>query len=323
MDHPKVAIIGPGAIGLLLAARIRSAGVAVTLVDRNPARAARIRERGIRVEEPDGRVTDARVDVVVGAPAGRTFDIAFVAVKSFDTEGAAAIARRLLAGAGILVSLQNGVAHLPALGSAWRPERTVVGSTTQGATLLDAGSIRYAGGGETVVGTLSGARDAPGAVAALLTRAGLPARVDGEIRRILWEKLVANCAINPVAAILRIPNGALLRDRAAQRVMARALAEARRVARQRGIQVRTGLAKVLEICAATRDNRCSLFQDLERGSRCEIDVLNGFIAAEAARMGVPAPVHRALAWLVRAIEAVRGGGGTHGGDAGEDPRAAH
>ena len=228
-------------------------------------------------------------------------DVALVCVKSPGTRWAADAAALLLANDGVAVTLQNGLGHLEVLAERLGPDRAAQGATSEGAR-REAGRVVRAGRGATVLaphpaGTSSRARLE--ALAAVLERAGFPTRVVDDARDVVWRKLAVNAAINPLTALLRITNGALLEHPAA--ATADALArEIAAVARAEGIPFWDGEAVRgwREVAEATRANRSSMLQDVERGTPTEIDAICGAAAREGERLGVATPLCAAMTTLL-------------------------
>lgn len=289
MERFPLAILGPGALGLHFAARLGGI-VPVALIARDAAGAARL-NAGVEV---GGRRFHPNAFAAAEAPEA---DWVIVLVKAGDTAAAAATAERMHP-LGVL-SLQNGLTGelLRAHCAAPRVEQ---GITTEGAYRErgdGADRIYPSGAGETLV--------PPGfeAVAELLARAGLRARVEPDIAAARLAKLLVNVAINPLAALFRVPNGALLEP--PHRVLLDTLVrEALPVLRAHGLELdeAAALARVHAVARATAANRASMLQDLLAGRRTEIDAITGALLRMAARTGSELPTHRAVQVLVRALE---------------------
>ena len=113
-----------------------------------------------------------------------------------------------------------------------------------------------------------------------------------------------NVVINPLAAIFRVPNGAVLE--LPQRPLFDALlAEAWPVLRAEGLALDEDAARerVIAVARATGANRASMLQDVLAGRRTEIEAITGSLLAMAGRQGVELPTHRAVSALVGVIEA--------------------
>lgn len=289
MEKKQVQVFGAGSLGTLLGALLARAGVGVHLVGRD--RVVRAFEDGVKVEGTESFVARPSLST-----EPRPAEVTLVTVKSYDTHDAADALRGT---SGVVVSLQNGMGNEEVLDDVL--DTTVLGGTaTYGANLRD-GSVEYTGEGEVVVGDYEGgASRAAERVAETL--APLNARYTDEMDAALWEKLVVNCAVNPVTALTRLRNGEAA-ERAPE-VMRAAAEETAEVARASGVQIEGAPERALEVARATAENESSTLQDVRAGRRTEVGALNGYVVDAADEAGVNVPTNRTLATLVRAIARV-------------------
>lgn len=301
----RIAIIGAGALGGVIGFYL--AGVTeVVLVDPWTEHVAAIAAHGLRCE--CAGVEAVRPVRAVSDPAlAGPVEAALVLVKSRQTPWAATVARTVLAGAGVAYTLQNGLGNHEILVEALGEERVGQGVTALGGTLLGPGRVRHAGMGPTVLAAAPDRQRAE-ALATLLARAGLPASVSDDVEALIWGKLVVNAGINALSALLRVPNGALAETPAACELLTVAVREAAAVAVARGVTLPypDPVAHVLAVARATAANRSSTLQDVLRGAPTEIAAINGAVAREGARLGVPTPTNALLVSLIAALEATAG-----------------
>ncbi len=302
----KLAIVGPGALGCLLAALLREAGEDVSLVDYRPDRVARLNRDGIQVHTLEGghRLVKAPIGL---APEVGACDATIIAVKAYQTATAAQALPVLMSAGGLALTLQNGLGNLEELARAAGPERLLAGVGLLGVTRTGEGRIVYAGQGAIFIGVPAGSRVSSTEVAALaeiLRHAGLPCQAREDIEAVLWEKLVINAGINPLTALLRVPNGALLELPPAWELAVAAATETQAVATAAGLTL-TGdpEARLRQVCTATAANRSSMLQDVLAGRPTEIEALNAQVAKLGQALGVPTPVNHFLTQLVRALGA--------------------
>ncbi len=274
------------------------AGHGLTLVGTWEAALRAIPRDGLRVEGWDGEFRAAADAVPLGTKLPPA-DVVIVLVKAYATASVAGAAARA-AEPGILATLQNGLGNREALESAALGRPVVIGTTAAGALLTAPGRVRA-----HLALTELGDDGAGGAhrLAEMLVSAGLPARVVDEIDRVLWTKLAVNCAVNPLTALHRVQNGALLDSPAWREKLGRAAREVQAVAAALGIEIPTDIVgHTEEIVRLTAGNRSSMLQDLERGVRTEVDAICGAVVREGRRLGVPTPVNEALWTKVLARE---------------------
>lgn len=297
-----ILVVGTGAMATLFAARLGRAGHAVTMLGSWPEALAALRADGARLVEDDGREQRFRITVCGDPRDCRGAKYALVLVKSWQTEQAARILAECLAEDGLALTLQNGLGNREILAASLGPQRVALGSTTTGATLLGPGLAKS--GGEGVVSIEAHPRISP--LQAALRRAGFQIEIVPDARVLIWSKLVVNSAINPLTAILRIPNGQLL-ERPAARQLLRALAEeTAAVAHAEQVSLATSdpVDMVEAVALRTATNHSSMFQDVQRGAPTEIDAICGAVTLTGRHHRVPTPMNQACWHLVQAMTQV-------------------
>jgi 2-dehydropantoate 2-reductase len=319
-DGP-VLVVGPGAVGSLVAARLAAAGTPVVVACRTADAQAALRRRGLAAVGEDGARVAAR-PAVVHRPAELEAAprMMVLATKCQAAEGALRTWLPSLAEDAPVVALQNGVLGdrlLPLAGG-----RLVECTVAFPATLEGPGTSRQTGPGHLILGPWPRPRPADDpaefkAVARVLADAA-PVRASANMLGVKWAKLLVNSCITTLGAVTGQELGALLRQPAAQRAFLRVVEEGHAAGKADGVRFeavagfRPGLfaarvpgRRALLALAARKHRRhkSSSLQGLERGQRTEVDHLNGHIAETAKRHGLEAPVNAALVELVHRIEA--------------------
>jgi 2-dehydropantoate 2-reductase len=119
----------------------------------------------------------------------------------------------------------------------------------------------------------------------------------------VWGKLLVNVGINALTALTGFKNGQLLDYPESVRLMEKLVIEASEVAERKGVHLEEDpIEKVRKAIEATKENRSSMGQDFDRRQKTEIDAINGAVAREAQRLGIPVPFNQAVTDLVKAIE---------------------
>lgn len=284
----------------LFAARLAAAGVQATLLGTWPEGLAALGTHGVRVVEADGseQAYPVRAAADPADCAGARY--ALVLVKSWQTERAARQLAECLSPDGLALTLQNGLGNREKLAQTLGAARVALGVTTTGATLVGPGRVRP--GGE---GTVSlGAHPRLEPLADMLRRAGFAVEIVPEADDLLWSKLVINAAINPLTALLRVPNGELLTRSSARILMAAAALEVATIAAACGqhLTYPDPVATAEAVARRTAVNHSSMLQDVLRGAPTENDAICGAIVAVGEQCGVPTPVNRTLWLLLKALE---------------------
>jgi 2-dehydropantoate 2-reductase len=337
--RPRIAVVGAGALGGYVGGSLAHAGHDVTLIDPWPAHIEAIRARGLELDgvtpEEQFVVRGAKTMHLteVQSLAKAPVDVAMVAVKSYDTAWATSLIRPYLAPDGYVVSLQNCLNEETIAGLVgWGRTVGVIASIIS-VDLHEAGRIRrtVARGGDqhTVfrVGEPHGRVTRRVEELAGWLRAIDSAKVTTNLWGERWSKLVLNGMGNGVTAATGLTTGECLRNGAIRRFQIRLAGEAIRVGQALGYQMEKvrgidperlalageGDAAALgEVEAALMPKeganpragiqRPSMAQDILKGRRTEIDAMNGFIAAQGAAAGVPAPSHARLTEIVTRVE---------------------
>ncbi len=295
----EILIVGTGALATLFAARLSASGTQVTMLGTWQEGLDALRGHGARQKMPDGsirefpvRVTDSPVKI----PPAR---YALVLVKSWQTERAALQLGDCLAGDGLVLTLQNGLGNSEILARTLGLNRVSIGVTTTGATLLEPGLARL--GGEGVL-SLENHPRLP-LLDSALRNAGFDVQVVENAESLVWGKLVINAAINPLTALLRVPNGELLHLPAARLLMAELAREAAAVAIAYGVHLPFDdpVAAAENVAYRTAANHSSMLQDVLRGAPTEVEAICGVIVCQGEEKGISVPANRTMLRLLEAL----------------------
>lgn len=302
----KVCILGAGALGCSIGAALADAGSEVWLVNRSQPHVQAINTEGLRVREGDIE-RRVRVKAATRADGIGPVDLVVVLVKSFDTETAMRAAPSLVGDHTVVMSLQNGLGHEEVLAALVGRERVMAGKTYVGGVMLGPGLIiGGTRGKQTFIGELDGRMsERAQRIAAEFNRAGLETRVSDNIVGTMWDKLLVNVATGALAAITRLTYGPLYGVPEIEATALAAVAEAMAVAQALGVRLslrEPREAWTLASAGLSHDFKTSMLQSLEKGSRTEIDFINGAVVREGERLGVPTPVNRTLVACVKGIE---------------------
>jgi 2-dehydropantoate 2-reductase len=293
----RIAIIGAGGVGGYFGARLAQAGEDVHFVARG-AQLAALRERGLTVRRDGGDFVVREVTATDDPASIGPVDAALVAVKLWDTEGAARATRPLLGPDTAVVSLQNGVRRDETLRAELGSAHVLGGVSYISAFIESPGVIRQVGAMQKIViGEYDGTRS-PRAVAlhAALERAGIDAVLIDAIARAIWEKFVFLATLAGVTSATRMPIGAIRANPATRALFRDALAEVVAIAHAEGVALADdfvdGRMAFADGLPATMTS--SMHGDLEHRRRLELEWLSGDVVARGKKLGVPTPVHRAL-----------------------------
>jgi len=319
----QVLCYGAGAVGSLIGGRLAlGAETEVTLLARR-AHVAAIRTRGLEIEAPHGTAVCKRVDSITTLDDLRSApDVVVLAVKAYQTAAALAELAAVLRGGVRVLTLQNGVGNEEQIAEAAGTKRTVSGAVTLSVSLPRAGVVRQnTAGGGIALAPLEAAQPVGDLVDAF-RRAGFPVAAYTDYRAMKWSKLLLNILANATAAVLDMTPAEIVREPRVFAIEREAFLEAVHVIRALGLRpvplpgypvpqlarVMAGPTALARLIVGRRLGRGrgekmpSLWEDLERGrDRSEVEVLNGAVAREGARLGVPTPVNARLTEVLCAL----------------------
>lgn len=297
--NSHVLIIGTGAMASLFAARIAASGSNVIMLGTWEKAIESINRVGVRLIDKDGADQSYTVQATNDARDCFGSRIAIVLVKSYQTRRAAGQLSTCLSKDGLVLTLQNGLGNDRLLADHLGDDRVVSGVTTLGATLVDPGVVRF--GGEGVISLGVHERIKP--IVDLLSQAEFDVETVDSTDSLVWGKLVINASINPLTALLKVPNGALLENPAARDLMGMVATEAAQVSSKKGIVLPFSdpAAMVESVARKTASNQSSMLKDVLRKSPTEIDAINGAVVKVGEAVQAPVDINRTLWLLVRSL----------------------
>lgn len=294
----KIGMIGPGAMGTFLAGVLGKKNE-VTLLGR--------RRLGIEKVEIVGETElISKVDFTTDAGEFSKTELVIVCTKAFDTEKAVREVTEHLPSRCNVLSLQNGLKNEEIISDHLGEEKTIGGITSHGVTYLDAGRVKHAGKGETLIGSYpkgKGEDREVKRVAEVFSEAGISTSLSDNITGHIWKKVIVNAGINPVTALLGVKNGFLLEDKNLLKMVEEVVEEATKVAQEYAELPVDDLSKeTKKVAKRTQDNKSSMLQDVENQRRTEIDQINGAVVEKGEKKGVPVHANRTLYWLVKGLQ---------------------
>jgi 2-dehydropantoate 2-reductase len=300
-----ILILGAGALGSLIGARLSQTTADVHLLTTDLKHIGSILDRGLLVEEMDGSVQRYIMPAYDDPRSIATkFDLIIVTVKTYDTVAAVNSIAHCCHSSTLFLTLQNGIGNWENISSLTGKESVLVGSTAQGATMIEPGMIRHGGNGQTSIGEFSGPpAGRVDSIVDLFCRARLDTRASTQMQKIIWEKLVVNIGINAITALTGTRNGRIAELQSARALSQNAVYEAVQIAQKKGFPISEEIFnRVMAVAAATANNRSSMGQDVDRKKRTEIDAINGAIVQFGKELQVATPVNQTLTQLIQTLQ---------------------
>jgi 2-dehydropantoate 2-reductase len=305
----KIAMLGSGGVGGYFGARLAAAGEAVTFIARGSHLAA-MRENGLKVKSGLGDVHIQPTDATDDTGAVGPVDTIVIAVKLWDTEQAGRAALAMIGPGTTVVSLQNGVECNDVLAPIVGGGRLIGGLAHIAATIAEPGVISHLGtmGRITIGERGGGSSDRVAALHDACAEAGIETAVSDDIDRAIWEKFVFLVGLSGTTALRRQPVGPIREDGDGRAFLLSVMEEAVAVGRAKGIGLKAGFAeeRLRFIDGLPYDMAASMYHDLMRENRLELDWLSGAVVRFGAELGIATPVNRVI---YAALKPYAGGGG--------------
>lgn len=317
-------VVGGGAIGGMLAGYLTLSGRPVLLVDGWAEHRDAIQRDGLRVDGARGdHLFHVDCEPMDKLPElAEKVEVAFIAVKSYDTEAALQAVGPLLGTDSVVASTQNGL-NEERMAELFGRDRVVGVVVELGGYLAGPGHVvetRPDGG--FVIGELDSGTSERCAQLKTLLEVCATTTISDNILGVLWSKLTWNCIMNPLTAVSGLGQGRMLSLPEGRRLVFDVAREAAAVAKAAAVDLepltflgvdprqfvgdsatkQRAERLLLDRYSTQLDKSTSMSQDIERGRRTEIDHLNGFIVMKGDALSVPTPLNRALVELMHSIE---------------------
>jgi 2-dehydropantoate 2-reductase len=327
----KIAVIGAGAIGGLVGAKLALAGEDVTFIVRG-ANLAAIKANGFKLVSAEGGEQVARnVKATDSYDEAGPQDIVILAMKAHQVEAVASDVPRLFGPDTMVVTMQNGIPYWyfhkhggalagtpvrsvdpTGLVSAKIPAQRVIGCVVYPASeLIAPGVVKHIEGDRFPVGELDGSTsERVNRVSACFTGAGFKAPVLDNIRAEIWLKLWGNLTFNPISSLSHSTLVDICQYPPSRDLAAAMMREAQAVAHKLGIEFRVTLEKRIAGAEKVGKHKTSMLQDVEAGRAPEIDALVGAVVELARLTDTSTPhidtVYTLVKLLARTMEDQRG-----------------
>jgi 2-dehydropantoate 2-reductase len=317
----RIVIVGAGAIGGYIGAKLARAGAEVVLHARGPHLAA-MQAGGLRVIEGDTTFT-VRPAVSGDLAAIGPADVVFLGVKAHGLTALAPTLGPLLGPETAVVSTQNGIPWWyfqgtggefdglrlervdpgGVIAAAIEPRR-VIGSLAYFATdLPEPGVIRHIEGNRISFGEPDGSKsERARRIAEALIAAGFRCPVTPRFRHEVWVKLLGNVAFNPISALTRATLEEMVRHPDVSRLVRELMVETEAVAARLGIELPISIEQRMAGAEKVGAHKTSMLQDLEAGRPMELEAVVGAVVELGERMGLSMTATRAVYACARQLD---------------------
>ncbi len=305
----KVCVVGAGAIGGMMAARLGQAGHELSVIARG-AHLDAILTNGLKYIEGDEEVVIDELVATADMDEIRSQDLVLLGVKAHQIAPVADKLMPMLADDGVIVTLQNGIPwwYFQKLDSAYRdtvvetvdpggkiaatidPDRVIGCIAYPAATIEAPGVIRHIEGHRYPVGELDGSEsERVKAICDAFVGAGFKSFVLPDIRSEIWLKLWGNLTFNPISALTHSTLVDICQFPPTRALAAEMMTEAQQIAEKLGAIFRVPLDKRIAGAESVGKHKTSMLQDLEAGKALEIDGMLGVVVELGRLTETPTP----------------------------------
>jgi 2-dehydropantoate 2-reductase len=301
----RILILGVGAIGSTFLAFLTRAGYSVQgLLREGTEPIGELEIKGIWGEFRVRVNTTPRVEQL------QPPQLLILSVKSYDTESALLRVKDLISEGTYILIAQNGYGNYEIAAEMFGEEKVLLSRIIFGAKREGRNRVRITvSADDVVIGSPSG--KAPESevrsIVEIINSAGIPTRYERDVYKFLWDKIIYNCALNPLGALLEVNYGYLASCEETNKLMKGIIREIFAVSHMKGIETFWRSAEdyidhfYRKLIPPTAEHYPSMLEDIRRG-KTEIDALNGAIVKLASELGIEVPINRTITELVKAKE---------------------
>ena len=319
----RICIIGAGAIGGMLGARLALAGEQVTFIEKNPVHAHAIRTDGLRVEADGDAIVATGIAVTDDFAQAGEQDLVVIAVKAHQIPLLVPELRSLFGPSTMVMTVQNGIPwwyffkhggeydgrRIDAVDPSGAIDEAIERERIVGCIVYPAGEVTAPGvihvveGNRFSVGELDGSHtERIEALSALLVRAGFKSYVLDDIRAEIWLKLWGNLSFNPISALTRATLAGICRNPYTRALAAAMMGEAQQIGEKLWITFRHTIEKRIAGAEGVGEHKTSMLQDVEAGRTLEIEALVGAVVELGRLTGTPTPHIESVYQCVKGLE---------------------
>jgi 2-dehydropantoate 2-reductase len=314
----KILVVGGGGIGGITAAYLKNASYDITIYDTDEKHVEMINKKGLFI---DGVRGEKKLKLNAITKLEDKYDIVFLSVKSLYTQDALESVIPHLKPSSLVVSLQSGI-NEEIISEKIGEKRTIGCIIGWGATNLGPGHLRQTSEGQFTIGRLDGTVDSKLQEIKDILDNVAETVITENIFGHLWSKLLINCCIATIGVCFAADVKKLVSNRKIIPIMIALTEELIKVPEHSGVKLEKfedvldmGLFRIndfndykraVAIMKMTGEHhkgiKSSMWQDIEKGRRTEIDYINGYVEIKAEELGLPTPINAALIQLVKDIE---------------------
>lgn len=293
MGFNKIFVLGAGAIGSVYGAFLSKEND-VSLIG-NKAHVKTVNANGLSISGDRNKTFHIKADTEIQEIPEKTLII--LTTKAYDSATAIEKIKKLLKKDTVILILQNGLGNEDVVKNVAGGEAEILrGITAMAAEFLEPGKIGFWDGETILEHNRIGEK-----IAEIFERCRLHTRIANDIKKEVWAKLVVNCVVNPLSALFQVRNYEVITD-SLKPIRRDIVKECVEVGKAEGVTFPEGLKEKIDKKISKYTNFSSMYQDIMKGKRTEIDFLNGRVVELGIKHGIPTLVNETLVGLVKFLE---------------------
>ena len=298
----KIAVIGPGAMGLLYGAKL-SQCAEVVLVGNNTEHIKEINDNGITLIR-DAKEAVYHVPTVLSGQTDESADMVILFTKAYLIEAALEQNRALLGPHTVLLTLQNGAGHEEVLSKFADRKNILIGTTAQGSYRENAHTIVNSGLGDTAIGAISDEFTGVEEIREVFEKSGFPCNISDNIKQTVWNKLMINASSSVLSGVLGVNQGYVVENIHAWEMCKDLIREICEVATGEGcsFDVEEQTERIANHLKNASGGYTSIYADLQNGRKTEVDYISGAVVKAAEKQGKTVPTQALMVHMVHAME---------------------
>ncbi|SNZ11202.1 2-dehydropantoate 2-reductase [Persephonella hydrogeniphila] len=304
----RIAVLGLGALGIAFSTFLKESGNTVTGITK-PEYLERFKDRKLSVKGIWGE-HQAVLDSIVSDPAEikEDLDLIIITVKSYDTEKALNQIRSVVGQNTLILIAQNGYGNYEKAVELFGEKKVLLGRVIFGSKVSGRNCAQITVSADDVrIGDPSGkiSEEKIQKVVKVIKESGIPASFSKDVYQILWDKILYNCALNPLGALLECSYGELAENENTRKIMNGIIEEIFLITNANNIKLRWRSPEEYidhfykNLIPPTAEHYPSMYYDLKTGKRTEIDALNGAIVKLGEKKGIKTPINSTITSLIK------------------------
>ena len=292
----NIIVLGAGAIGSLYGAKLSKLNDVILIAGKEHAE--QINKKGLQITGLENKTYYLKASTKAEEIKANT--LILLTTKIYDSEKAINSIKDLIREDTIILCLQNGLYSENIVKKIIKGRCLVLRAITNfGSVYLKPGTVNYTSCSYTSIEKSPRSKW----LAGNFSKCGLNAYVSHNIKKDMWKKVILNCALNPITAILKIENSGIA-DEKLNQIKKLIADECMKVAEKDGVKFDIDFLKIINKEFRKSRNISSMQQDILKGKQTEINYLNGAVAGLGKKYGIKCPVNEALAGIIREVEKI-------------------